>query len=45
MDFERDPWPKVSPQAKDLVKHMLDQNPYNRITVEEVLCKFLFIFS
>ncbi|CAO2838131.1 unnamed protein product [Amaranthus hypochondriacus] len=37
MDFERDPWPKVSPQAKDLVKHMLDQNPYNRITVEEVL--------
>ncbi|KAF2322151.1 hypothetical protein GH714_007916 [Hevea brasiliensis] len=28
---------KVSEQAKELVKGMLDQNPYNRLTVEEVL--------
>ncbi|KNA06820.1 hypothetical protein SOVF_177530 [Spinacia oleracea] len=37
IDFERDPWPRVSPLAKDLVKHMLDQNPYSRMTVDEVL--------
>ncbi|KAL8139638.1 hypothetical protein V2J09_005659 [Rumex salicifolius] len=37
IDFERDPWPKVSGEAKDLVTSMLDQNPYSRITLEEVL--------
>ncbi|XP_021658434.2 calcium-dependent protein kinase 24-like [Hevea brasiliensis] len=37
IDFARDPWPRVSEQAKELVKSMLDQNPYNRFTVEEVL--------
>ncbi|KAJ6377797.1 hypothetical protein OIU78_028090 [Salix suchowensis] len=37
IDFTRDPWPKVSEEGKDLVKKMLDQNPYNRLTVEEVL--------
>ncbi|KAL2921011.1 Calcium-dependent protein kinase 24 [Bienertia sinuspersici] len=37
IDFERDPWPRVSSQAKDLVKRMLHQNPYSRLTVEEVL--------
>ncbi|XAR71156.1 Non-specific serine/threonine protein kinase [Bertholletia excelsa] len=37
MDFHRDPWPKVSEDAKDLVKGMLDPNPYSRMTVEEVL--------
>ncbi|KAJ9178592.1 hypothetical protein P3X46_010466 [Hevea brasiliensis] len=37
IDFARDPWPRVSEQAKELVKGMLDQNPYNRLTVEEVL--------
>ncbi|KAM7256815.1 hypothetical protein ACFE04_012556 [Oxalis oulophora] len=35
LDFERDPWPKVSKDAKDLVKRMLDPNPYSRMTVEE----------
>ncbi|KAF2300191.1 hypothetical protein GH714_010576 [Hevea brasiliensis] len=37
IDFARDPWPRVSEQAKELVKSMLDQNPCNRFTVEEVL--------
>ncbi|XVE81146.1 hypothetical protein DITRI_Ditri15bG0039200 [Diplodiscus trichospermus] len=37
IDFERDPWPKVSDAAKDLVKSMLDPNPYSRMTVQEVL--------
>ncbi|KAJ7980716.1 putative Calcium-dependent protein kinase [Quillaja saponaria] len=37
IDFERDPWPKVSKEAKELVKNMLDPNPYNRLTVQEVL--------
>ncbi|XP_031403679.1 calcium-dependent protein kinase 24 [Punica granatum] len=37
IDFERDPWPKVSAEAKDLVKSMLEPNPYSRFTVQEVL--------
>ncbi|KAJ4840374.1 Calcium-dependent protein kinase 24 [Turnera subulata] len=37
INFERDPWPKVSQEAKDLVTGMLDQNPYTRLTVKEVL--------
>ncbi|CAN6807286.1 unnamed protein product [Brassica oleracea] len=37
IDFERDPWPKVSKEAKQLVKSMLDANPYSRLTVQEVL--------
>lgn len=37
LNFERDPWPKVSQEAKDLVTGMLDQNPYTRLTIEEVL--------
>ncbi|KAH0932503.1 hypothetical protein HID58_009620, partial [Brassica napus] len=34
---KRDPWPKVSKEAKQLVKSMLDANPYSRLTVQEVL--------
>ncbi|OMO79523.1 hypothetical protein COLO4_24400 [Corchorus olitorius] len=37
IDFERDPWPKVSEDAKDLVRSMLDPNPYSRMTVQEVV--------
>ncbi|XP_022734013.1 calcium-dependent protein kinase 24-like [Durio zibethinus] len=37
IDFERDPWPKVSREAKDLVRSMLDPNPYSRMAVQEVL--------
>ena len=45
VDFERDPWPKISQDAKDLVGGMLDPNPYNRLTVEEVLSMFLAILE
>ncbi|GER40675.1 calcium-dependent protein kinase, partial [Striga asiatica] len=37
IDFQRDPWPRISEDAKDLVRGMLQQNPYTRLTVEEVL--------
>ncbi|PHT34333.1 hypothetical protein CQW23_26133 [Capsicum baccatum] len=37
INFNRYPWPRVSDEAKDLVKGMLDANPYKRFTVEEVL--------
>ncbi|KAF5184953.1 Calcium-dependent protein kinase, partial [Thalictrum thalictroides] len=37
IDFRRDPWPKVSDIAKDLVRRMLDPNPKQRLTASEVL--------
>lgn len=37
LDFKRDPWPKVSENAKDLVKKMLDPDPRRRLTAQEVL--------
>ncbi|XP_074570147.1 calcium-dependent protein kinase 20-like [Curcuma longa] len=37
VEFERDPWPKVSDSAKDLVKRMLDPDPRKRMTATEVL--------
>ena len=42
IDFERDPWPKVSGEAKDLVSSMLDPNPYSRMSVQEVLGKYSY---
>ncbi|XP_044499614.1 calcium-dependent protein kinase 24-like [Mangifera indica] len=37
IDFERDPWPKISQEAKDLVERMIDANPYDRLTIQQVL--------
>ncbi|TYH91967.1 hypothetical protein ES332_A13G150200v1, partial [Gossypium tomentosum] len=37
IDFKRDPWPKVSGNAKDLVKKMLNPDPKERLTIQEVL--------
>ena len=37
IDFDREPWPKVSQNAKDLVKSMLDTNPTYHLTAQEVL--------
>ncbi|XP_059646304.1 calcium-dependent protein kinase 32-like [Cornus florida] len=37
VDFKRDPWPKVSENAKDLVKKMLNPDPKQRLTAQEVL--------
>ncbi|KAL3686284.1 hypothetical protein R1sor_008858 [Riccia sorocarpa] len=37
LDFTRDPWPKVSDNAKHLVRHMLDADPKSRYTAQQVL--------
>ncbi|XP_041024831.1 calcium-dependent protein kinase 32-like [Juglans microcarpa x Juglans regia] len=37
VDFKRDPWPKVSDNAKDLVKKMLNPDPQRRLTAQAVL--------
>lgn len=42
VDFKRDPWPKVSANAKDLVKKMLNPDPKQRLTAEEVLGNLRF---
>lgn len=39
IDFTSDPWPSISPQAKDLVKKMLTVDPKQRMTAREVLSK------
>ncbi|CAH9127642.1 unnamed protein product [Cuscuta epithymum] len=37
VDLKKDPWPKVSDNAKDLVKKMLNPDPTKRLTALEVL--------
>ncbi|PIA62446.1 hypothetical protein AQUCO_00200453v1 [Aquilegia coerulea] len=37
IDFKRDPWPKVTDGAKNLVKKMLDPDPKKRLTAQQVL--------
>ncbi|TYH02585.1 hypothetical protein ES288_A09G152600v1 [Gossypium darwinii] len=37
VEFKRDPWPKVSASAKDLVKKMLNPDPKRQLTAQEVL--------
>lgn len=37
VDLEREPWPKVSDNAKNLVRCMLDRNPSTRLTAKQVL--------
>ncbi|XP_008786134.1 calcium-dependent protein kinase 20-like [Phoenix dactylifera] len=37
VDFKREPWPRVSDNAKDLVKRMLVPDPKRRLTAQEVL--------
>ncbi|CAL0317540.1 unnamed protein product [Lupinus luteus] len=37
VDFTSDPWPSISPQAKDLVRKMLNTDPKQRLTAYEVL--------
>ncbi|KAJ1687982.1 hypothetical protein LUZ63_019372 [Rhynchospora breviuscula] len=37
IDFSSDPWPAISPRAKDLVKKMLRQDPKERLTAAEIL--------
>ncbi|KAK1384686.1 Calcium-dependent protein kinase 20 [Heracleum sosnowskyi] len=37
LDFESEPWPSISEDAKDLVKRMLVRDPKKRLTAHEVL--------
>ncbi|WVZ91868.1 hypothetical protein U9M48_037983 [Paspalum notatum var. saurae] len=37
IDFAREPWPRVSANAKDLVRRMLDPDPTTRPTARQVL--------
>ncbi|KAF2609388.1 hypothetical protein F2Q68_00045014, partial [Brassica cretica] len=37
LDFRRDPWPKVSEHAKDLIRKMLDPDQKRRLTAQQVL--------
>ncbi|XVE78991.1 hypothetical protein DITRI_Ditri14bG0022300 [Diplodiscus trichospermus] len=37
VDFTSDPWPSISPQAKDLVRKMLNSDPKQRLTAVQVL--------
>ncbi|XP_074577317.1 calcium-dependent protein kinase 2-like [Curcuma longa] len=37
IDFASDPWPKISPGAKDLVRKMLNLDPKQRLTAFQVL--------
>jgi serine/threonine protein kinase len=49
IDFSSDPWPSISPGAKDLVKKMLRQDPKERLTAAEILsmssifCSIVFV--
>lgn len=45
IDFAREPWPRVSADAKDLVRRMLDPNPSSRFTAQEVLGIYIFVSS
>ncbi|KAH9674243.1 calcium-dependent protein kinase 2 [Citrus sinensis] len=38
LDLSSDPWPKISENAKDLVRKMLVRDPRKRLTAHEVLC-------
>ncbi|GMJ00868.1 calcium-dependent protein kinase 17 [Hibiscus trionum] len=37
VNFTSNPWPSISPQAKDLVKKMLTLDPKQRLTAQQVL--------
>ncbi|KAL4611436.1 hypothetical protein ACB098_08G101300 [Castanea mollissima] len=37
IDFTSDPWPSISPAAKDLVRKMLNSDPKQRLTAFQVL--------
>eukprot|EP01026_Neomeris_dumetosa_P039073 TRINITY_DN31_c9_g1_i8.p2 TRINITY_DN31_c9_g1~~TRINITY_DN31_c9_g1_i8.p2 ORF type:complete len:295 (-),score=58.44 TRINITY_DN31_c9_g1_i8:399-1283(-) len=37
LDFQSDPWPQISKEAKDAVRRMLDRNVKNRASAEEIL--------
>lgn len=42
IDFNREPWSKISNTAKHLVCRLLERDPTKRLTAEQVLGKYLF---
>lgn len=36
-DLKAEPWPRISQEAKDLIKHMLDMNTLSRISAQKAL--------
>lgn len=44
IDFKRDPWPRVSETAKDLVRKMLEPDPKKRLSAAQVLGMFPSVF-
>lgn len=45
VDFSSDPWPDISPGAKDLVNKMLHLDPKQRLTAFEVLSMIFFFLA
>jgi hypothetical protein len=43
IDFKRDPWPRVSDNAKDLVRGMLNPDPKLRLTAQQVIGNYQII--
>lgn len=41
--FDEIPWPSLSPEAKDFVKHLLNKDPRKRMTAAQALSE-CFIF-
>lgn len=39
IDFNREPWPQISENAKSLVRQMLEPDPGKRLTATQVLGK------
>lgn len=37
LDLQSNPWPTISPSAKDLIRKMLNKDPGKRITAAEAL--------
>ncbi|XP_072986283.1 calcium-dependent protein kinase 10-like [Typha latifolia] len=37
LDFQRDPWPQISENAKSLIQQMLEPDPKKRLTAQQVL--------
>ncbi|KAK1606744.1 hypothetical protein QYE76_030417 [Lolium multiflorum] len=45
IDFSREPWPRVSASAKDLIRRMLDQDPTTHLTGGTTSSWYTFQFS
>ncbi|RLN30846.1 hypothetical protein C2845_PM05G17620 [Panicum miliaceum] len=42
LDFDSDPWPSVSDNAKDLLRRVLIRDPRKRLTAHQVLCEYYY---